>query len=794
MDSLLTGLKVLDLSRGLAGALTTQLLGDNGADVVKLEPPEGDFLRNQLPHHVWNRNKRSAVCNLKTPEGQALFHKLCADADVLIENFRPGQGAKLGVDAAELRKRYPRLVHVSITGYGTWGTQKDAPGYEPLVQAWLGLQSEQGGWRPGPHYAVLQLGSYGAGIIATSGALAALRARDLTGRGQQVETSLVDGVLALMSMIWGWAEKDPNPAPFNNPALGVNVVRRHMMTYGIIAAGDGKYFQMHSGQPGKFFQAMDIFGVRDRIEPVAPHLEKSAPLSDKDRAFLETEVPKIIRSKPRAEWIRLFKEADIVALEVDPAGSSVTEPQVVHDGTIVEIDDPVIGKFKCIGPVLKCADAPPAIRRPAPRLGEHQKEIEAKGWLAPKIELKPATEPSLKHPLQGVKIVDFGNYFAGPYASRMLSDLGAEVIKVEPPSGDTLRPTPTAFRAAQRGKRSIALDLKTPEGRAMAQKLIQWADVMTHNMRADAADKLGLGYEDAKKLSPKIVYMHSAGVGATGPRAKEGAFAPLVAGLCGLAAQAAGEGNPPVPSISNEDHHSGALGAVWLMMGLSYVARTGKAVKLNTSLLSATLFVTSELMLKPDNSILFRYALDKDATGLGPLSRIYKANDDKWACLVVEQEKEWRALTGVAGLESLAADARFTSVQARSKNAAALAELLSAWFAGRSAAQAVDALKKAKVPAELTQPIRVRDHMFDAENLAQGRVVEYRHATHGLMHEAGHVQRFSDTPGLIRGPAPLIGEHSLEIFAQFGISEAEARALRDKKVTTWPDQPASKAA
>jgi crotonobetainyl-CoA:carnitine CoA-transferase CaiB-like acyl-CoA transferase len=461
---------------------------------------------------------------------------------------------------------------------------------------------------------------------------------------------------------------------------------------------------------------------------------------------------------------------------------------------MVEIDDPVIGKFKCVGPVLKCADASPAIRRPAPRLGEHQQEVESKGWLTAKTEPKLASNASLKHPLQGVKIVDFGNYFAGPYASRLLSDLGADVIKVEPPSGDTLRPTPTAFRAAQRGKRSLALDLKTPEGKALAHKLIQWADVMTHNMRADTADKLGLGFEQARKLSPKIVYLHSAGFGATGPRAKEGAFAPLVAGLCGLAAQAAGEGNAPVQSISNEDHHSGALGASWLMMGLNYVARTGKAVKLDTSLLAATLYVTSELMLKPDDGVLFRYALDKDATGLGPLSRIYEAGDEQWVCLVVEQQKEWKALAGVAGLEALGKDARFATPESRRANASALAEVLAAWFAARPAKAAAEALTKAGVPAEVSQPVRVQEHFFDAENLARGRIVEYRHSTFGRMRESGHVLRFSETPGLVRGPSPLIGEHSLEVFAQFGIGDAEARAMRERKVTTWPESAASKAA
>ena len=791
MEQLLTGLKVLDLSRGMAGAIATLLLADNGAEVIKLEPPEGDFLRNQLPHHVWNRNKRSVVCDLNTVQGRALFHTLCDGADVLIESFRPGTAERLGLGYDQLKARYPRLVQLSITGYGTWGPQKDAPGYEPLVQAWCGLQSEQTGWRPGPHYAVLQLGSYGAGIMSATGALAAIRARNLTGRGQHVETSLVDGILALMPMIWSWAEKDTAKPPFNSASLVPDLKWRHMMSFAMLPAGDGKYMQMHSGQPGKFFKAMALFGLADKIQFIAPHLEKSAPVLPEDKALLEREVPRILKTKPRAEWLRLFKEADVVAMEVDPVGAAASEPQVIHDGFMVEIDDPVVGRFKCVGPVLKCADAPPRVTRPAPRLGEHTAEVSERGWSSPATPVRPttrpATQPSLKHPLQGVKIVDFGSFFAGPYASRLLGDLGAEVIKVEPPTGDALRPSITAFRAAQRGKRNIALDMKQPEGRAVAEQLLRQADVVTHNMRAGVAEKLGLGFDDVKKLSPKVVYLHSAGFGTSGPRAQEGAFAPLVAGLCGLSAQAAGEGNPPVQSISNEDHHSGALGAAWLMMGLEYVARTGKPVKLETSLLSATLFVTSEVMLRPDNSLLFRYALDKEQTGLGPLSRIYRTRDDSWVCLVVEQDKEWRSLTAVEGLEALSADPRFTTFKSRQENVQALNRLLEAWFAARPAAQAAETLKNARVPAEIAQPMRILDHFFDEQNLAHGRISEYTHSMLGRMREGGHVLRFSETPGLVRGPMALLGEHTRDILSELGMDEAGMQALRDKKVVHWPD-------
>ena len=795
MESLLTGLKVLDLTRGMAGAVATMLLGDNGANVIKLEPPEGDFLRHQLPHHVWNRNKRSALCDLKTDAGKALFWKLAESADIIIESNRPGVSDRLGIGYKAVQAKFPGTIYVSISGFGDDDVNRDLPGYEGIVDAYMGMQSEQVGFRDGPHFNVLPVGSYGAAVLAAGGALAALRLRNLTGQGQHIKTSLVDGMLHLLTMNWGWAEKDPTPPPFNAPSVKPNITRRHLMTFGILPAGDGKFMQMHSGQPGRYFKAMEIFGIADKIERVPPHLEKSAPMSDEDKAFLAEEVPRLLKTKPRAEWVKIFEDADISCMVVDPPGMMFNDPQVLHDKTAVDVDDPVLGKIKMVGPVLKCPEAPPAIRRPAPRLGEHNAEITRDGWGASSnsaaTKVTPTAAPgSIKHPLQGVKIVDFGSYFAGPYASRVVCDLGADVIKIEPPSGDTLRPTATAFRAAQRGKRAIVLDMKAPESKPILEKLLRWADVVTHNFRPGVAERLGLGYEDVCKFNPKMVYLHSTGFGGSGPRSQQGAFAPLVAGMTGLSVQAAGAGNSPVQSISNEDHHSGSLGATWLLMGLAYRDRTGKSIALHTSLLGASFFVTSELIMNPDGSPLFRFELDKDQLGLGPLNRLYAAKDankvDNWIAFVIEQDKEWRGLTKVPGLESLGGDSRFADRAARAKNADALAKALEAWFAARKAQDAVVALRTAGVPAAIVLPPQVMKVMHDDKYLANGRVAEYHHSQFGRMREAGLLMRFSETPGVIRRPSPLLGEHTREVLTQMGVSEAEQLALKDKKVVSWP--------
>jgi crotonobetainyl-CoA:carnitine CoA-transferase CaiB-like acyl-CoA transferase len=774
MAQLLDDLKVLDLTRGMAGALATMMMADNGADVVKVEAPDGDPLRRLPAHHAWNRNKRSIVCDLKTNAGKARLFDLAAHADILIETYRPETAKRLGVDHASLKERFPHLVHVSLTGYGQTSSRANEPGYEPLLDAWLGLQEEQPGLRPGPHYNVFPIGTYGGAMLAVIGGLAAVHARRMSGKGQHVDTSLLDGALVLNTMSWQWSETDPPNDMSGVLVTKTDFFRRHMINAGMVPCGDGKYIQLHSGPPGKFKVAMEILGLTHGVQDLPPNKEKSVPPTPEEKAFLDREVPRVLLTQPRDYWIRKFEAADICALPVDPPGGVVEDGQVVHDRWIAEISDPVLGPIKVVGPTLHCPDAPPQIRRPAPALGQHDAEITPQAWTNGR-HVKVAAAAA-KHPMDGIRIVDFGNYFAGPYASRILSDLGAEAIKIEPPSGDALRPANGPFRTGQRGKRGLALDLKAPEGIAIARELIAKADVMTHNMRGGVAERLGLGFDEVVKLNPKIVYLHSTGFGASGPRSHQPAFAPLVSGMCGLAWQAAGADNPPTQSISNEDHHSGGLGATWLMMGLHYRNRTGKAVRLHTSLLGASLFITSELVMRPDNAPLFRFQLDHGQHGLNALCRLYKAADG-YVCIVVVSDREWQALVKACGLAGLKRD-----------DDAAIAAAVEAWMGKRGTAEALAALRAAGVPCEPSAPNRRISFFRDPseEDMKLGRVLEYRHPVNGLVRESGRVIRFSDAETVFRRPAPQIGQHSREILGELGYDPAAIDALREKKVIAWP--------
>ncbi|MFI5054276.1 MAG: CoA transferase, partial [Acidimicrobiia bacterium] len=205
MDAL-EGVRILDLTRGIAGPIGVLLLAEHGADVIKIEPPGGDPTREFPEYRVWNRSRRSVELDLKTDAGAEQLRALARTADVLVESFRPGAMAQLGLDYESLKQDCPRLVYASVPAYPAKSRHADRPGWDGLVQARSGLQYEQPGFRPGPIFLQNQNPSMAAAYLVPVGIMAALSAREETGRGQHVETSLLQGALALTTMLWIHAE------------------------------------------------------------------------------------------------------------------------------------------------------------------------------------------------------------------------------------------------------------------------------------------------------------------------------------------------------------------------------------------------------------------------------------------------------------------------------------------------------------------------------------------------------------------------------------------------------------
>ncbi|MGW5382207.1 CaiB/BaiF CoA transferase family protein [Nocardia sp. NPDC003963] len=768
----LDGLVVIDASWGMPAALATMMLADYGARVVKLERPGGGSGADSVLRKTTDRGKWSVEADLRTPAGRGVAEQLVAGADVFVESFGTGRADALGIGYEPWHEKFPELVYCSVTGYGNDGPLASRPGYEALLNARLGQMAEQQGHRAGPVFMGHPTVSYGTAFITTIGILAALRARKLNGTGQKVDTSLLDGMLAISSMNWWWNEQDISYLARSGNQKGFGSKR---LITDPFQCADGQWLIPHTGGPGSYKRMMDLLGFGEQTQTIAGP-EMAVPLNEAELDIARNKVPEAFRSRPRDEWLELFHAADIAALPVLHPEETFADDQVRFAEVAIDVPDDDYGTLRQIGPVIRFEKSVPATPRPAPRSGAHNERI---GEIARSPLWAPApVGDAVNAPLQGVKILDFSSYFATGFGARLLSDLGADVIKVEPLVGDQMRPLGDLFEGANRGKRTIALDLRTPEGQQIAHRLAAESDVVMQNYRPGKAEKIGLGYEQLKALNPDLIYAYLPGFGSAGPKSTLKSFAPLVSGLVGLNFEGAGEGNPPIRRvIGNEDLYNGFLGAVTVLLALHHRANTGAGQYVESPQLHSSLFVISEHAATPDGAAVPAHRLDSEQMGLSPLYRLYRTADG-WIALAVFGDAAFGRLGAALNLPGLDADPRFTTVADRTANANALAELLASRFAELKSAEAFEVLDGNDVPAEipLDYPI-MPELLWEEWALDSNRIVEHHHPEYGWSREVGMVIHLSDTPGRFKGGSPRLGEHSAEILDGLGYHPDEVAAL-----------------
>jgi crotonobetainyl-CoA:carnitine CoA-transferase CaiB-like acyl-CoA transferase len=379
--------------------------------------------------------------------------------------------------------------------------------------------------------------------------------------------------------------------------------------------------------------------------------------------------------------------------------------------------------------------------------------------------------------LHDVKIVDLGAYYAGPFSSRLLADLGADVIKVEPTVGDQLRGIERPFFAAQAGKRALAANLKA-EGLAQAVKrLIGWADIVHHNMRPGAAERLGLGLEQVRTLNPDLIYLYAPGWGSSGPHKMRQSFAPMLSGYVGASYEVAGQFNEPLPSVGNEDPGNGLLGAIAMLIALLHRRLTGEALACENPQLNAAMGMMAHIVRTADGAALGAGRLDVLQTGVSALESLYETRDG-WICIAAREEVEVAALERATGVAILS-DARFASPAAREVHRDALTELLRAAFAERPTEDWLATLAEAGAPAAAPAgPSAMRDLMHDPRERRIGRVAEAAHPELGAVREIAKLVRISGAQSPPHRLAPGLGAHSGEILSWLGYAEAEIAALR----------------
>lgn len=820
MASVLNGIRVLDLSSGIAGPIAGMLLADHGADVVKIEPPGGDPLRSTPGYRAWLRGRRSAVLDLHHSGDREDFYALARGADVVIESFAQGTATRLGVDADTLCAANPRLIHCSISAYGRHSAHNHRPGYDALVAARLGIWHEQRGHfggavnhmnglepflpdleipegmepgspREGPIFTYTPWLSMGTAFLATMGVSAALYARERTDRGQRVETSLLQAAMIMTASKW---QKAARPEAKGYATWTYD--RR--ATKGMFRCADGRWVQhwvpnpnfvLSSSQGDRVEWAPELGNARDDPQRIPTGQENIIVL-----AHYYPQMAEAVARFPSDQWIAAAAAANTPLQPVRTPEEALNDAALIAEGAVVEIDHPEHGRLRQAGILYGLSETPGQVQGPVPTVGQHTAEIkaEAKRTAPERTPSDPRTQlgQPITSPLDGITVLDLGFAVAGPFGTQVLADLGANVIKVNAYRDPFWHATHIAY-GANRGKRSVGIDLKTSEGLLTFYELVKRADVVHSNMRRGALKRLEVDEGSLRKINPDIIYCHTRGFD-RGPRSNSPGNDQTGCSLAGVTYEDGGtaDGGKPFWSLTSlGDTGNGFLSAIGVIQALYHRARTKQAQSVDTSIINAGLLCASQASIKADGTPLPRYHLDGMQLGLGATYRLYPTTDG-WVCLAAVTDDHWQALVKALGQPVWAADARFADAAGRAEHRKALEALIEPFFGERTAAAAFTLLDDHGVPTEIANGHFGEQIYADPEADKLGLVVRQSHPKVGLLEMYGVSIDFSDTPGRIEYPPPICGQHTREILREAGFDDERIDELLATKAifeNLWVD-------
>lgn len=797
----LDGVRVLDLSTGIAGAYATKLLADAGADVLKIERPGGDPLRRWSASHAsiapgedgalfrfLHTSKRAAIVDYGTRAGRDRVLALAADADLVFDTASPATLDGLGLDpvAACATQRPPGCGNgratswISLTPFGRGGPWSERPATEFTLQAWSGSTASRGTMDRPPISAGGRLGEWLGGAYAAVAALTAHHAAVRTGVGCHVDVSLFEVMALTMA---------PNSTVWESLAGGPLPFGRTLEVPSIFAAKDGWIgFCTITGQQWKDFCV--LIERADLVDdPVLARWD--------ERVRRVAEVDAMIHGWTRAHTVdEIIERAVALRIPVAALGRGETVPRFDHfvaRGAYVKHPD---ADFVQPRPPYRLSDAALRPLSPSPRLGANEAVWTPLTSAEHDTHDAPPSTPTTARPLAGLRIVDFTAFWAGPFVTHYLAALGADVIKVESiqrPDGmrfQSVKQPPAEqwwewgalYHGMNLNKRGITLDLTRPAGIALVKRLCAWSDATVENFSPRVMDGLGLGWEELSRVNPGLIVVRMPAFGLDGPWRDRVGFAQTMEQVSGMAWLTGFADGAPVIPRGACDPLAGLHALAALLVALEHRRRTGRGQLVEATMVEAALNAASELVLE-HGAYGAHLTRDGNRGPVGAPQNLYACRGkDVWLAVSVTSDDEWAGLVDALGRPAWASDPSLARAAARRARHDEIDRELAAWAAEQDVSAAVDALLARGVPAAVVQPAA---RLAGNEQLrARGFFESIEHPIVGTHEYPTLAVRFgADATPRYERAAPTLGEHNDEILRDvLGLDDAAIAALRAEGV------------
>jgi crotonobetainyl-CoA:carnitine CoA-transferase CaiB-like acyl-CoA transferase len=757
-------MRVLDVA-GTLGAYVSRILGDLGADVIKIEPPGGDPSRHAAPFletgqerlslsflHA-NLNKRSIVLDLEQQQDQEHWHALAERSDVVVSTESPETWATRGVDLGRLTTGAPGLVWTVISPFGLSGPHHAYAGNNLIAEAMGGLMYIQGDDSQPPCVSPYAQGVHLASLHAAFGTLLAIWERQVSGRGQVVEVSVQEVVAQVYYT--------PVRYAYGSDILRRTGARNPQPANGYYRCQDGQVF-ISIFMPHQWDRLVEM--TRDPILADPAFRDRDYQLAHAE--VIEARLQQFTEGFDRWSLTMELQQHGLPAAPLSTVADLAVNEHLAARHFFTDFAQPPWGQLRSVGPLFRASASPLRVWRPAPRPGEHQEQVLGE-VMAPATTLPPQASHGARRslPLEGIRILDLSRVWAGPYGTRYLADFGAEVLKVE--SGkfpDGRRPNDPAYAEINRNKRCITLNFQRPEGRELLKRLVALSDVVVENFSARVMRQYEIDYQHLCAVRPDLIMVSMPGFGQHGPHGHFASYGgPLMAytGMAFLWGHAAG----PLEAhskIAYPDYIAAGTLGLAVTAALHHRARTGQGQFIEIAQVEATATAMEEACLDYFAHGTVAAPRGNRDPNCVPQGCYPCLGHDAWCVLSCPGDAQWQALAHVIGGTALAADAQFATAAARWQQHDALDVLISTWTRQRTPHQAMRLLQAAGVPAGAVQT--GEDLWRDPHLRARDYFVTLAHPDWGMVEHPSLTVRLHATPGQIRRPAGHLGEANEAVF------------------------------